>query len=259
MSATVAVREQLYIYGLVDTADLPDQACLGQGVAGGAVQIEGQGAIRALVSHVPPGEVAQTRRNMLSHTAVLERAMVTATVLPMRFGTVVPDLHTLIACIARNAAPFRAAWQSIEGRVELGVKASWRDRVVYNEIIESDAALFRLRNRLRNRPANETYYERVELGRQIEAALTVRRTAEAQAIIAELQPLADRETELRTLDEDMILNRAFLVPRAKEAAFDLKMQQLGERHAARLTFRYVGPVPPYNFIQLHADWLAGGA
>jgi hypothetical protein len=37
------------------------------------------------------------------------------------------------------------------------------------------------------------------------------------------------------------------------------MQHLAERHAARITFRYVGPVPPYNFIQLHADWLAKGA
>ncbi len=258
MSATIAVQAQLYLYGLLDAASDLDPAALGQGVTGSDVNLSMQGPFRALTSHVAPGAVPQTRRNMLAHTAVLERAMVDATVLPMRFGTVVPALDTLRACVVRNAEPFATALRSIDGRVELGVKASWRDRVVYSEIIESDPSLFRIRNRLRDRPANETYYERVELGRRIETALAVRRSAEAAAILAELQPLADRDVELRTLEDDMILNRAFLVPRRNEPAFDTAMERLGERHGARITFRYVGPVPPYNFIQLHADWLAGG-
>jgi hypothetical protein len=144
-------------------------------VSGGEVRLVGDGPLVALISHVAPGAVPQTRRNMLAHTAVLERAMADVTVLPMRFGTVVPEPDLLQACITRNAAPFTAALNSIAERVELGVKASWRDRVVFGEIIEADATLFRMRNRLRDRPANETYYERVELGRRIEAALAERR------------------------------------------------------------------------------------
>jgi hypothetical protein len=259
MSSTILVRDQLYLYGLVDRSNTLDEEALGHGVAAARVRMVGDGPLVALVSDIAPGQVAQTRRNMLSHTAVLERAMASTTILPMRFGTVVPDITTLVACIARNVGPFAAALQSIDGRVELGVKASWRDKVIYTEIIESDPSLFRLRNRLRDRPGNETYYERVELGRRIEAALTDRRRSEADAIAAELSPLSDREIELRMLDDDMILNRAFLVPRRHEATFDATMQRLAERLASRVVFRYIGPVPPYNFIQLRADWLERGA
>jgi hypothetical protein len=59
----------------------------------------------------------------------------------------------------------------------------------------------------------------------------------------------------------MVLNRAFLVPRAAEAAFDAAVARIAERFGDRLEFRYVGPVPPFNFVSLRADWLtqAGGS
>jgi hypothetical protein len=250
-------RTGLYIYGLMATEANMDTASLGVGIAMAEVRLWRGPTLAALVSGVADEAVAQTRRNLLAHTAVLERAMAHANVLPMRFGTLAPDERALASCLAANAASFHAAIASIHGRVELGVKASWREGVVYAEIIAADTVLARMRDRLMRRPATETYYERVELGRRIEAALEKRRAAETSTILAELSPLAEREAELRTLDADMILNRAFLVPRRSEALFDARMAALAELHAARMQFRYVGPVPPYNFIQLQAGWLAG--
>jgi hypothetical protein len=251
--------ERFYVYGLVAAGQRLDPAALGTGVGGAAVTLRGEGALQALVSPVDAGEVAQTRRNLLAHTALLERVMAQATVLPVRFGTVAPGEAALNACITTNQAAFSAAMAAIDGKVELGVKASWREGVVFAEIIASDASLARLRNRLRDRPASETYYERVELGRQIEQALAKRRTADAEAILAELAPLADGEAELKTLDDDMVLNRAFLVSRANEPQFDARMRSLSESREGRMVFRYVGPVPPYNFVQLRADWQMGAA
>jgi hypothetical protein len=34
------------------------------------------------------------------------------------------------------------------------------------------------------------------------------------------------------------------------------MERLAETHGERMEFRYVGPVPPYNFIKLRTDWLS---
>jgi hypothetical protein len=256
--------EPLYVYGLVATGTLAGDrnldanlgANLGEGVAAAAVQLFAAGPLSALVSPVAPGPVAQTRRNMIAHTAVLEHAMLAATVLPVRFGTVAPDAAALARCIAGNAAALREALADIDGRVELGVKASWRAGVVYEEILAGNAELRALRDRLRQRPAGETYYERVELGRRVEAALAERRAAETAAIVAGLSPLAERELTLRTVEEDMILNHAFLVRRDREAQFDARMQALADRCGARVSLRYVGPVPPYNFVRLRTDWLA---
>jgi hypothetical protein len=256
MSDRSAVGPSIYVYGLLHHAAALDGDGLGAGIGGHSVRLVSNSGLTALVSTVEPGSVAQTRRNMVAHTAVLERVLAKVTVLPLRFGTVAPSEAALSVCVAGNAASLIAALRGVDGRVELGVKASWRDGVVFDEIISADHGLRALRDRLRSRPASETYYERVELGRRIEAALAVRRAAETADILRALMPLAERQVELRTLADDMILNRAFLVLREHEEVFDNRMQAIVEDRGARLQFRYVGPVPPYNFVQLHTDWLA---
>jgi hypothetical protein len=231
----------------------------GEGVAGGVVRLLPAGPLTALVSDVPPGPIAQTRRNIAAHAGVLERAIGWTDVLPLRFGTVAPDVAVFFHCIAANANGFNSAFRDIDGRVELGLKASWRDGVVYGEIIAADAELCRLRDRLRSRPASETYHERVELGRRVEAALAGRRLRETASIMAGLAPLAERYTGLHIPDENMILNHAFLVRREHEAAFDAKVRAIAAPLENRITFRYVGPVPPYNFVRLQPNWLTGAA
>lgn len=244
----------LYVFGIAgeDAA----AATLGDGFPGRQVRGLAAAGLAALVADAPSDGIDPTRRNMLAHTALLERAMAQATVLPMRFGTIAPDEATLARCLANHAAAFRGALDAIAGRVELGVKASWKEGIVFREIVEQDAALRGLRDRLRTRPQAETYHDRIELGRRVEAALAARRTEEAGAILQALSPLAEAEAGLKEVEESMILNRAFLVPRAQETAFDAAMQDLAATHGARIEFRYVGPVPPYNFVRLRADWLA---
>jgi len=253
----VNCAERFYVYGLVAADHSIAPGSLGLGVAGATVELRSYGALSALVSAVGLVKVEQTRRNMVAHTALLERVMAQTTVLPVRFGTIAPGADALKSCIAANEEVFCQAILQIDGRVELGVKATWREGIVFAEILAADVSLVRLRNYLRDRPASETYYERLELGRRIEEQLNDRRSVEAAAIIAELAPFADREAELKTLDDQMVLNRAFLVTRENERHFDKRMQILSDSRQARLMFRYVGPIPPYNFVKLQADWQMG--
>src|SRR2546423_631646 len=52
----------------------------------------------------------------------------------------------------------------------------------------------------------------------------------------------------------MLLNAAFLVDKSQEQAFDATVQALGEGQAGRQIFQYVGPLPPYNFVDLELRW-----
>jgi hypothetical protein len=177
----------------------------------------------------------------------------------MRFATIAPNVARLETCLERNAGVFRAALAGIAGRIELGVKASWRDGVAFREILAADPMLRAQRDRLQTRLGSQIYQERIELGRQVEAALEKLRAADSAAINAVLEPLAERSLALKQLDETMVMNRAFLVRRAAEPAFDAAMRGLAERQDARMSFRYIGPVPPYNFVTLRADWLGQAA
>lgn len=246
---------ELYIYGIMGGPTQSATPAFGPGVGGSEVSFVRVDDLVALVSNAGADPVRRTRRNMLAYTAVLEKVVPQATILPLRFGTVAPSHEALVDCIAANQAAFRSALRGIDGRVELGVKASWKPGHVFTHIVDRDQSLRQLRDRLISRPNGETYYDRIELGRRVEAALAQLRVSEAASIMDELGPIAERQAELRPHNEDMIFNHAFLVNRSVEGVFDAAMERLAEKYADRFDFRYVGPVPPFNFVTLHAGWL----
>jgi hypothetical protein len=47
----------------------------------------------------------------------------------------------------------------------------------------------------------------------------------------------------------MIMNAAFLVGRETENSFDTRVKDIGQRFD-KLTFKYTGPWPPYNFVNI---------
>ena len=53
----------------------------------------------------------------------------------------------------------------------------------------------------------------------------------------------------KPIGDKMIMNAAFLVSRDKEQAFDQRVKEIGARFD-KLTFKYTGPWPPYNFVNI---------
>jgi len=52
----------------------------------------------------------------------------------------------------------------------------------------------------------------------------------------------------------MVLNAAFLVDEARQVEFDAAVERLDQEMGKRLIFKYVGPVPPYNFVNIVVTW-----
>jgi len=65
-----------------------------------------------------------------------------------------------------------------------------------------------------------------------------------------LTPLADEVKVNDKYGERMILNAAFLIKNEKEVEFDQVINALDEKYRNLLSFKYVGTLPPYNFVNL---------
>jgi hypothetical protein len=244
----------LHVYGVLpEPVSLP--SALGLGIDDAAVRLLPGAGLAVLVSDCVAHPAARTRRNLAAHAAVLARVMTQADILPLRFGAVAPHPLALQAWLADNSGPLGIALELVAGCLELDIKASWREELVSADIIESDPVLSELRDRLRSRPATETYYERVELGRRVEAALATRRTMETAVILAALSHLAKRETELPARDDEIILSRAFLLRRQNRKPFEATLQALNDRERSRVDIRWAGPVPPCHFVDIPLDGL----
>src|SRR5881227_2514904 len=84
-----------YVYGVLRADAADARRPLGEGVDGKPVEAVTRNGLAALVSDAPRVPVRATRRNLMAHSRVLQAVIVNDCVLPMQFGLVMPDRHTV--------------------------------------------------------------------------------------------------------------------------------------------------------------------
>jgi hypothetical protein len=222
-----------------------------------AVRTVACGDLAAVVSDAPTTAYQITRDNLLAHQRVVEESMGHTDVLPVAFGTVARDDRDVREKLLRrehDALQDHLAY--VHGRVELGLKALWNRDRLFAEIVAERDDIRRLRDLVARQPPDAAYYERIQLGELTNAAILDRRDRDADILLDGLRPLAVDLQENRLLTDMMILNASFLVDRDDVRAFDARVQRLAEVHADRIIFQYVGPLPPYSFVNINVSWEA---
>jgi hypothetical protein len=244
-----------YIYCIIRSAEPRQFSTLGIGERGDIVHTVHFGSLAAVVSDSPVIEYDSSRRNMMAHTLVLEEVMQDFTILPVRFCTIAPNAQAIEdQVLKRRFGELNGTLNEMEGRVEMGLKAFWYEGMIFEEIVKENPPIQRLRDKLLGRPSEETYYERIRLGEMIESSMWKKRDEDAEKILAHLRPLACKTLANKVLTDRMVLNAAFLIEQQREPEFDRAVQQLDADMGSRLMFKYVGPVPPYNFVNIVVHW-----
>jgi hypothetical protein len=90
----------------------------------------------------------------------------------------------------------------------------------------------------------------MQLGRLVEAALEEAGNEYVRDVHEALRPAAVASRSNKPIGDRMILNAAFLVERDREKAFDETVKEISHRYGELLTFKYTGPWPPYNFVNI---------
>lgn len=220
------------------------------GIAGAPVGRVAAGGLAALVSPVDGSELRATRRDLLSHSAVLEHAVARGPVLPLRFGTVLRDENAVVSeLLEPRRDELAGLLDRFERLVELRVKAFHLEDELLREIVRDDPAVARLRAATQDVPEAASYPQRLQLGEAVGRALEARRAEDADAILRTLRPLAE-EVAVDEESAGLVLTASFLVDRERVAAFDEAMDGLARRHEGRIRFKYLGPLPPHSFVSV---------
>jgi hypothetical protein len=247
-------NQSTYVYGLIRAEDHLPISARAVGDPNQPVTVISSGRIAALVSAIDQAEIMPTRRHMLAHTKVLEAAMADRPVLPMRFGIIVPSPATLLQVIGPRSQELRALLGQIDGRIEVALKASWNEQVMWREVAAEHPHLAVSGRALVSRGEQQTYYDRIELGRAIGAALEDKRAAERRRLLEIVKPFAVQVKELAPVDDAMFAHFALLVEKTAEPALYETVEALERSRSSGLTFRYVAPIPPYNFVTVQLDF-----
>jgi hypothetical protein len=206
--------------------------------------------LAALVSECP--EVPTARRaELMAHASVLEQVVEAETVLPMQFGMCMPDDQAVRHDLLTTHRPRLGDLLSqLDGTVQLTVKVVYREDDALREVLHRNAALLRMRERLASIPADAAHFKQAEFGQQIAAELERMGSRDGAEILGTLAPLCLAYEEGRHLSPYHILNTAFLVRREERPRFDAAVGALAEQWNEVGTVRYLGPQPPYSFVDL---------
>jgi hypothetical protein len=244
------VEEGKYVYCIIKSLKVRDFGQIGIGEGSSVVYTVHFGDLAAVVSDTPIRIYDPTRENVLAHEFVNETVMREFTVIPMSFGTLFRTEEDIVELLKSTYQAFDDVLEKMKDKIEFGLKVLWdRDRVVAT-IEEENEEIRRLRDEINRNTQSSTYFARMQLGRLVEAALEDAGNLYVRDIHETLKPAAVASRSNKPIGDRMILNAAFLVDRDRETHFDEAVKDISRKYEALLTFKYTGPWPPYNFVNI---------
>ena len=245
-------KEGKYIYGIIRHAGPIEYGPIGIGKRADLVYGVNFNDITAIVSNSPIIIYEARRVNMTTHEKVLEEIMKNFSVLPVRFSTISEhsDDSGILRILEKEYKKFDELLIKMEGKKELGLKVLAHEDAIYKTIIEKYDEIRTMRGKLMNLPVDKTHYQRMKIGEMVAEALKNETGNYKDAILGMLNPLADDVKLNDNYGDMMILNAAFLIKNSIEPLFDAAVNALDEKYKGLMTFKYVGTLPPYNFVNL---------
>jgi hypothetical protein len=237
-----------YVYCIIQATEALKFGNIGLGSEPAEVQSVHYKDIAAVVSDTPIEVPDATRENVLAHERVNENVMRTHTVIPMSFGTVFKTPQDIVELLRGAYDAFNDVLHKMQDKLEFGLKLLWDRDVAVREVEKEDEEVRRLKNEIASQKGS-TYFARMQYGRLLDAALQSRSERYLNEIVDQLRDVSVAYRANKPIGDKMIMNAAFLVSREQEADFDARVKNLGAKYD-KLTFRYTGPWPPYNFVNI---------
>ncbi|HWG48487.1 MAG TPA: GvpL/GvpF family gas vesicle protein [Candidatus Acidoferrales bacterium] len=258
-AAPSSQQEGLYVYGVIDSrAGLT----FGKSSIGGVsedVSTVHYGDIAAVVSRTPVFIFDPTRDNALAHEHVIETVMKSHTIVPMAFGTVFRTAEDIKEVLKSIYPSLKDVLRQMTGKLEFGLKVTWdRDRII-EELKREHDEIHRFHQELTRKHLQSTYFARMQLGRMIDKALAELAANYVRDIYDGLRGVCVASRDNKPIGDKMIMNAAFLIQKEREAEFDAAVNRIAQKFGDRLNFKYTGPWPPYNFVNIRLKLERGNA
>lgn len=220
----------VYAYAVTEI-EAPVPALLG--LADGALRAIADGSLAVVASDLDP-PVKATEEALWRHEGVVEELMRRGPVMPMRFGSLLPDDDAARATLRERGQELSACLTRVRGAVELGVRALW-------EPAETGASSTSEASPLpQTRDGAGTTYLMQRLGE------SRRSQTLADDIHTPLAAVARLSTRRLLATPRLLLSGAYLVEETAVDDFRARVDELDERLDG-VALICTGPWPPYSF------------
>lgn len=249
-----------HLHAIIPTGDEVTFDVNGMDGSYGKVYSVPHGDIAAVVSASPLADYRDLEREqavhyLLNHQSVVETVMRSFPLLPVKFGTTLPDIPDVRLLLAQGESLFRTTLEKFAGLVQLEVVVLWNLSEVLQEIGQEEP-IVQLKAQVTARGVEATVTERIAVGQMVQASLERRRAMLQDRLLPPLRELTLDTAINPLMDDNMVANVALLVDEAGSKAMEERLEALDEEFGGRLHFRCVGPLPPYSFASVEVQKLS---
>jgi len=248
---TRADGDRTYIYGIIPTAEAISFDCTTAGGRGDRAHTVPHRDIAAVVSAWPPTDYAALGRDVLvrelaRHQQVLEHVLQRFPVLPMKFGTSVEDEDRVGSILRLGYDDFRGALDGLKDKIQVELVATWELRSMLEDVAREEP-IAELKKSIAGDSSPASVPQRVRLGEMVKRSLDRRREEYERAALQRLAPCSIDLRRNPLFDDSFVLNLAVLLEKGQLDELDRGLDTLDQELSGRLSFRRVGPLPPYSF------------
>ena len=248
-------KEGQYIYAIVATDEEKSFGPIGIGDRKDEVYTVSYRDIGAIISPSPVVKYSVTRAHTMAHQNVMEEAMKYYPMLPVRFGTIGEGIDLIREKILMaRYDELKELLTYMGDKIELGLKALWSNKEgVFQEIVDENRDIRMLRDSLMAKKVRPQR-DQVRLGDMVKKTLEAKKLREEKTVLDLLKGLWVEHKRNDVFGDQMITNSAFLIRKDGEKAFDEMVDKITAECDGKMKFKYVGPVPPCNFVEIVVKW-----
>ncbi len=154
------------------------------------------------------------------------------TIVPFNFGNIVPDEEEVRQFLINATIELKALINKLKGKEQIIIHVSFDVQKAIVEISKS----VDVSNKME---VGKAFFELSEKHKK-----TIR-----QALKSKLSIHAAEDTEMTGASETVILLNTYLVEKTKKELFDNALDEIAEKCDDFIAFNYIGPLPPYDFVE----------
>jgi len=189
-------------------------------------------------------------KHIAIHQKVNEEVMKSYDVVPMAFGVIAPSTDEVLRILEKAYLQFKTALQKAENKVEFAIQVWWDPKKILEELASTNSKIQKLKKQASLKTGILGMPTKLKLGKLIHQTLEAYKQIYIKNIQALLKSLSHDSTSNKLIEDNMIANFSFLIDKAKESELDKKMAELGKKYNEKLRFKYIGPMPPYSFVNI---------
>ena len=236
----------LYLYGIIPKKNKIKLAQLGMNKEK-IFTIEYKDLL-AIVSESPYKVYDLSEENLLIHEHILRKIMEKSDVLPFNFGNVLKSKKELFKFLDGTYIHMLKMLRKVSDKIEVGLKVFIKNEY-FNDEIETDE-IKKFKKQIEGMNEKQAHLIKVDLGKMVEKSLEQKRKEYEEKIFGFLKQYCKYAKANDCSTVKMILNAAYLVDKDKKAIFDEKVNEICSKYDEKFNFKYSGPWPPYNFIEM---------